>query len=297
MAPEEKMGFPPGVAESMIYQHYQKWKQEHERKHPSDPTIQDKWQRYEEEKKMAMQAAQAKRETEPTKEPKVQEVTEKVPVVAKKETKVFEPPTPNVKAPESKPAEKKPEAPQKMVDISTYNGDATEKYKWSQAFNEVSVQIDLPENTKAKDLLVVFKSDYLKVQLKNSDTPIVEGKLDSKIKVDDSFWTIEERKRLILTLTKAGEAIWKTVIQGDQEIDTKNVDNSKNLEDFDHETQGHLRKVLYEQKRKQMGLPTTEEQQQQDAMRKVWDAPNSPFKGQPYDPSVYGSGPQIPFNH
>jgi len=49
-----------------------------------------------------------------------------------------------------------------------------------------------------------------------------------------------------LTLVKAGEAIWKTVISGDKEIDTKKVDNSKNLTDFDEETQGHLRKVLYE---------------------------------------------------
>jgi len=39
-----------------------------------------------------------------------------------------------------------------------------------------------------------------------------------------------------LTLTKAGEAIWKTVIVGDVEIDTKKVDNSKNLKDFDEET-------------------------------------------------------------
>ncbi len=40
-----------------------------------------------------------------------------------------------------------------------------------------------------------------------------------------------------------------------------------------------MRKVLYEQKRKQMGLPTTEEMEQQEAMKKVWDAPNSLFKG------------------
>jgi hypothetical protein len=94
-----------------------------------------------------------------------------------------------------------------------------------------------------------------------TDGVLLEGELDNKIKVDECFWTIEDSKRLILTLTKARETIWKTVIKGDKEIDTKKVDNAKNLEDFDHETQGHLRKVLYEQRRKQMGLPTTEEMQ------------------------------------
>lgn len=48
---------------------------------------------------------------------------------------------------------------------------------------------------------------------------------------------------------------------GDAEIDTKKVDNSKKIEEFDAETQGHLRKVLYEQERKRNGLPTTEEEQ------------------------------------
>jgi len=39
---------------------------------------------------------------------------------------------------------------------------------------------------------------------------------------------------------KAYEAIWKTVIVGDKEIDPKTVDNSKKIEEFDLETQGHL---------------------------------------------------------
>ena len=86
--------------------------------------------------------------------------------------------------------------------------------------------------------------------LKGSDECIIDGELQEKVKVEDSFWSIEDRKYINITFEKAYEAIWKSIILGDQEIDPKTVDNSKKVEEFDLETQGHLQKVLYEQERK-----------------------------------------------
>ncbi len=63
--------------------------------------------------------------------------------------------------------------------------------------------------------MVDFKPDKVKIVHKPSNEVLLEGELDSKIKVEDSFWTIEEKKRLILRLCKASETIWKTVIKGD----------------------------------------------------------------------------------
>jgi hypothetical protein len=40
------------------------------------------------------------------------------------------------------------------------------------------------------------------------------------------------------------------------------VNNSKKLNEFDDETQGAIRKIMYEQQRKMQGLPTTEEEKQ-----------------------------------
>ena len=44
---------------------------------------------------------------------------------------------------------------------------------------------------------------------------------------------------------------------------------------------------MYEQQRKNMGLPTTEEEKQLELLKNAWDADNSPFKGTPFDPSKF----------
>ena len=124
----------------------------------------------------------------------------------------------------------------------------------------VDVQVKLPKGTTSRQLLVVIKAKSLKVQIKGQDAPLLDGELVERVKVDDSFWNIEDNEFLNINLEKAEEKIWKTILVGDEEIDPKSVDNTKRVEDFDLETQGHLQKVLYERDRKMAGLPTTEEE-------------------------------------
>jgi hypothetical protein len=148
----------------------------------------------------------------------------------------------------------------------------------------------LPKGTTSRQVLVEIKSKHLKVIIKGQTEPIVDGELCEKVKVEDSFWSIEDAQFLNLNFEKASETIWKTVILGDAEIDTKKVDNSKKIDEFDTETQGHLRKVLYEQERKRQGLPTTEEAEQMKLMEKVMSAQgmNNPNAQLPYDAAKYG---------
>ena len=95
-------------------------------------------------------------------------------------------------------------------------------------------------------LKVEIKPKRLFVSLKGKESePIIEGELCERVKADESFWTVDNKEFLTITFEKAYEAIWKTVIAGDEEIDPKTVDNSKRIEEFDLETQGHLQKVLY----------------------------------------------------
>jgi hypothetical protein len=137
--------------------------------------------------------------------------------------------------------------------------------------------------------------------IKGCDEPVLDGELSEKVKVDDSFWNVEDAEYLNINLEKMEEKIWKTILVGDEEIDPKTVDNTKNIEEFDLETQGHLQKVLYERNRKMHGLPTTEEEENMKKMNEIMkNNPNSPFAGVPYDREKYGrkdgtNAPSIPF--
>lgn len=146
-----------------------------------------------------------------------------------------------------------------------------------------------------RKLSVNITSDSVSIAKKKGGS-ILSGQIFGPINVEESTWTLEDNVRLVIIFEKKTELIWKTVFKGDPEIDVSKVDNSKKLEEFDNDTQGALRKVVYEQKRKRMGLPTTEEEKQIEMLKKAWDAEGSPFKGQPFDPSKFNipSG-QTPF--
>ena len=128
-------------------------------------------------------------------------------------------------------------------------------------------------------------NEYISIKRKDGTANYIEGEFYDVIKRDDSTWNIEDGETIILNLEKSTENIWKTVCKGDPEIDATKVDNSKDISQFDGETQGALRKIVYEQRRKAQGLPTSEEEKQMEMLKKAWNAEGSPFKGQPFDPS------------
>ena len=139
---------------------------------------------------------------------------------------------------------------------------------------------------------------HLKIFLKNQSTttPYFEAEFCEKIKGEESNWTLEDNKCLIIFIEKAQEKIWNSAFKGHKEIDTKKVDNSKRIEEFDNDTQAALNKIVYEQNRKKNGLLTTEEEKKMKAMQDAWNAPDSPFRGQPFDPSMYNLNEPIYYN-
>jgi len=124
------------------------------------------------------------------------------------------------------------------------NGGTTDKYIWTQSLGEVEVRVAVPEGTKTKMLKVDLTNNKLSISIKGGPT-VCEGAWHKRIIVDDSLWTLEDNKEVVMTLTKDNKMEWwKTVLQGDAEINTQKVqpENSK-LGDLDAETRQTVEKV------------------------------------------------------
>ena len=149
------------------------------------------------------------------------------------------------------------------------NGGSTDRYVWTQQLSELNVTIPVPLGTKTRDLVVDIKNKRLRVGIKGQP-PIVDGELHKRVIVDDSFWTLEDAKEVCINLQKDNKMEWwKCVIVGDPEINTQKVqpENSK-LGDLDGETRQTVEKMMYDQRQKAMGLPSSEEQQKQEMLKK-----------------------------
>ena len=152
------------------------------------------------------------------------------------------------------------------------NGGTVEgKYVWTQILSELNVVIPVPENTRGRDLNVVIAKKHLKIGLKK-DAPnfIVNAPLSKAVICDDSFWTVEDGTRLVLNLQKLNQMEWwPAVCVGDPEINVQKVqpENSQ-LGDLDGETRQTVEKMMFDQRQKALGLPSSEEQKKWDIMEK-----------------------------
>lgn len=149
------------------------------------------------------------------------------------------------------------------------NGGSTEKYVWTQTLGDLNVIIPVPLGTKTKMLTVEIMNKRLKVGMKGQP-PIIDGEFHKRVIVDDCFWTLEDGREISISLQKENKMEWwKCIIVGDAEIDTTKVqpENSK-LGDLDAETRQTVEKMMFDQRQKAMGLPSSEELQKQEMLKK-----------------------------
>eukprot|EP00931_Biecheleriopsis_adriatica_P088746 TRINITY_DN62996_c0_g1_i1.p1 TRINITY_DN62996_c0_g1~~TRINITY_DN62996_c0_g1_i1.p1 ORF type:complete len:344 (+),score=98.27 TRINITY_DN62996_c0_g1_i1:48-1079(+) len=181
------------------------------------------------------------------------------------------------------------ETRKKMKHISTWNGAITDKYYWSQSLQEVTVEVTM-EPCKASDVDVDITATRLCI--KRQGETVLEGKLHEKVATEDTVWHLEEGHQVILSLQKSRETWWKCVLEGDPEIDTTKVESTRSMEEYDGETQGAIRKIMFDQNQKLQGKPSSDQIRTAEMMKDAWNAPGSPFRGTDFDPTLLNlSGP------
>ncbi|GAB4858459.1 hypothetical protein Ancab_009933 [Ancistrocladus abbreviatus] len=149
------------------------------------------------------------------------------------------------------------------------NGLDLENYSWTQSLQEVTVNVPVPPGTKSRFIVCDIKKNHLKVGIKGQP-PIIDGELYQSVKPDDCFWSLEDQKSVSVLLTKHNQMEWwRSLVKGEPEIDTQKVEpeNSK-LSDLDPETRTTVEKMMFDQRQKAMGLPTSDEMQKQEMLKK-----------------------------
>lgn len=192
----DRMGFPPGVSEQLIFSHYMKYRQDYNDTHPPPPGIKLPYRQATPEEMEQMR----KDGRMPPKEEEGKAVPE-----------------------EAKASEEPPKVPEPVpepVDVSA-GGVVEGKYKWSQDISGVEVQITLPPGTRAKDMLVKIAVRSVKVALKaKPNEPFLDGELFERVRPDNCLWNMDGNS-VVLNLEKAAGVVWKSVLLGEEQGDIR----------------------------------------------------------------------------
>ncbi|XP_043087369.1 nudC domain-containing protein 3 [Puntigrus tetrazona] len=300
--PQDRMGFPPGVAEKMVFKTFKLFEN-----------------LAEQDRERAARLAEGNKAAPPAvQELEVQSEREaEAPVEEKRST---EEPTP-VPAPSAQSTETQSSASDTSGDAQTagaaapsdsdsntakvgqehfqsnadsYNGAIRENYTWSQDFTDVEVRVHVQPNiVKGRQVSVDLQPGRVRVAVNEggSQRVLMQGEFTHKINTESSLWSLEPGRCVLLSLSKTGEVWWSAVLKGEANIDVNQINRERSMATVDEEEHAVLDRLSFDYQQKLQGKPQSHEIKVHEMLKKGWNAEGSPFKGQDFDPSMFNIPP------
>lgn len=151
------------------------------------------------------------------------------------------------------------------------HGGDHETYSWTQQLSDLEVEVPFPAGTKARDVNIDIQKKSIVVGLKNGE-PILQGELYNEIKPAECSWTIDKGIVSITLFKINAMEWWPKVVTAGPEIDTKKINpESSKLSDLEGETRAMVEKMMYDQRQREMGKPTSDEQKKQETLKKFME--------------------------
>ncbi|WFD33163.1 hypothetical protein MSPP1_004221 [Malassezia sp. CBS 17886] len=130
-------------------------------------------------------------------------------------------------------------------------------YQWTQTLAHVDMTVRVPVGTRARQVNVLLRRTRIVIAV-NGET-IVDGELSKPICVDESTWTIDDGNTLNIHLEKEnGNEWWRHIVTHHPAIDTtKLAPEDSQLSDLDPGTRATVERMMFDNRQKQMGRPTS----------------------------------------
>ncbi|XP_026154104.1 nudC domain-containing protein 3 [Mastacembelus armatus] len=175
-------------------------------------------------------------------------------------------------------------------DPDSYNGAVRENYSWSQDYTDVEVRVFVPKTVvKGRQVSVSLQTGSVRVYAEGQT--LMEGEFTHKINTENSLWSLDPGKYVVLSLSKTSEVWWNAVLKGEKAIDINQINRERSMASVDEEEHAVLDRLTFDYHQKLQGKPQSHEMKVHDMLKKGWDVEGSPFRGQQFDPSMFDIPP------